>query len=125
MPGLGHKLALWLAAGVLAVSLAAMATAMRAAALPPEASGKMLVVFQPGTQQDEIFRHVIEAGAKPVRRTWLPFVWVVAGDTPGFAGTIMAEGAIGTYDELPFSPQLAGCFAYVDAKAMELFALRP
>jgi hypothetical protein len=125
MPGLGHRLALWLAAGVVAVSLAAMATAMRAAALPPEASGKMLVVFQPGTSQDEIFGHLIEAGGSPVRQTWLPFVWVVASDTPGFAGTIMAQGALGAYDELPFSPQLAGCFAYVDAKAMELFALRP
>ena len=63
MPGLGHKLALWLAVGVLAVSLAAMATAMRAAALPPEASGKMLVVFQPGTHEDDILRHLIKAGA--------------------------------------------------------------
>ena len=125
MPGLGHKLAIWLAVGVFAVSLAAMATAMRAAALPPEASGKMLVVFQPGTPEADIFGSLIRAGAKPVRQTWLPFVWVVAGETPGFAGTIMAEGALGTYDELPFSPQLAGCFAYVDAKAMELFALRP
>jgi hypothetical protein len=125
MPGLGHKLALWLAAGVLAVSLAAMATGMRAAALPPDASGVMLVVFQPGTPEAEIFGSLIRAGGAPVRQTWLPFVWVVAGDAPGFAGTLMAEGAIGTYDELPFSPQLAGCFAYVDAKAMELFALRP
>jgi hypothetical protein len=125
MPGLGHKLALWLAAGVLAVSLAAMATAMRAAALPPEASGKMLVVFQPGTPETEIFGSLIRAGGAPVRQTWLPFVWVVAGETPGFAGNITAHGAIGTYGELPFSPQLAGCFAYVDAKAMELFTMRP
>ena len=125
MSGLGHKLALWLAAGVLVVSLAAMATAMRAAALPPDASGKMLVVFQPGTPETEIFGSLIRAGGAPVRQTWLPFVWVVAGEAPGFAGTLMAEGALGTYDELPFSPQLAGCFAYVDAKAVELFALRP
>ena len=125
MPGLGHRLALWLAAGVVAVSLVAMATAMRAAALPPEASGKMLVVFEPGTSQDEIFSRLIEAGGSPVRQTWLPFVWVVASDTPGFAGSLVAQGALGTYDELPFSPQLAGCFAYVDAKAMELFSLRP
>ena len=125
MPGLGHKLALWLAAGVLAVSLAAMATAMRAAALPPEASGKMLVVFQPGTHQDDILLHLVKAGGAPVRQTWLPFVWVVAGDAPGFAGAMMRHGAMGAYGELPFSPQLAGCFAYVDAKAIELFDLRP
>ena len=125
MPGLGHQLALWLAAGIVAVSLVTMAAAMRAAALPPEASGKMLVVFLPGTPETEIFASLVKAGGAPVRPTWLPFVWVVASEAPGFAGTVMANGALGTYGELPFSPQLAGCFAYVDAKAMELFALRP
>jgi hypothetical protein len=125
MPGLGHKLALWLAAGVITVSLLAMAVAMRAAALPPEASGKMLVVFEPGTSQGDILVRLVAAGGSPIRQTWLPFVWVVAGDRPGFAGTMMAHGALGTYGELPFSPQIAGCFAYVDAKAMELFSLRP
>jgi len=125
MPGLGHKLALWLAAAVIAVSLAAMAVAMRAAALPPEATGKMLVVFEPGTSQEDILLRLIAAGGAPVRQTWLPFVWVVASETPGFAGSVVAEGAMGAYDEMPFSPQIAGCFAYVDAKAIELFSLRP
>jgi len=125
MANLGHRLALWLAAAAVAASLIAMAAAMRAAALPPEASGKMLVVFEPGTEQSDVFARLIAAGGAPVRETWLPFVWVVAGETPGFAGAVMAHGAIGAYDELPFSPQIAGCFAYVDAKAMELFSLRP
>lgn len=125
MPGLGHKLALWLATAVLAVSLVAMAAALRAGALPPEASGKMLVVFEPGTGESEILADLIAAGGAPVRRTWLPFVWVVASETPGFAGAVMARGAMGAYGEMPFSPQLAGCFAYFDAKAVELFALRP
>jgi hypothetical protein len=125
MPGLGHKLALWLAAAVIAVSLVAMAAAMRAAALPPEATGKMLVVFQPGTAEDDMFGRLVAAGGAPIRQTWLPFVWVVSGETPGFAGMIVADGALGAYAEMPFSPQIAGCFAYVDAKAMELFALRP
>jgi hypothetical protein len=125
MPGLGHKLAVWLAAAVLVVSLVGMAAAMRAAALPPEATGKMLVVFQPGTGQDDMFGRLIAAGGEPIRQTWLGFVWVVSSQTPGFAGRIVADGALGAYDEMPFSPQIAGCFAYVDAKAMELFALRP
>jgi hypothetical protein len=125
MASLGHRLALWLAAAVVVASLIAMAVAMRAAALPPETSGKMLVVFEPGTEQSDIFARLIAAGGAPLRETWLPFVWVVAGEKPGFAGAVMAEGAMGAYDELPFSPQLAGCFAYVDAKAMELFSLRP
>jgi hypothetical protein len=125
MPGLSHKLALWLAVAVLVVSLAGMAAATRAAALPPEATGKMLVVFQPGTGQDDMFGRLIAAGGEPIRQTWLPFVWVVSSHTPGFAGRIVADGALGAYDEMPFSPQIAGCFAYVDAKAMELFTLRP
>jgi hypothetical protein len=123
--GLNHKLALWLAAAVLAVSLAAMMVAVRAAALPPEATGKMLVVFEPGSSEAEMLARIVAAGGAPVRQTWMPFVWVVAGETPGFAGRIEAEGVLGAYGELPFSPQLAGCFAYVDAKAMELFSLRP
>lgn len=125
MPGLGHKLALWFGAAVLAISLVAMAAAMRAAALPPEASGKMLVVFEPGTGQDDMFDRLIRSGGTPVRQTWLPFVWVAVGESRGYAGAVVENGAMGAYGELPFSPQIAGCFAYVDAKAMELFALRP
>lgn len=121
----GHRLALWLAAAVLAVSLLAMMAAMRAAALPPEASGTVLVVFRPGTDEDRMFASLVSAGGAPVRRTWLPFVWVAAGDEPGFVGRLAGQGALGAYAELPFSPQIAGCFAYADAKAMELFSLRP
>lgn len=125
MPGLGHKLALWLAVAVLVVSLGAMAAAMRAAALPDDASGTMIVVFQPGTGEDEIFARLVAAGGAPMRPTWLPFVWVVAGEAPDFVGRIRAAGALGAYGELPFSPQIAGCFAYFDAKAVELFSVRP
>ncbi len=46
MPALGHKLALWFGAAVLAASLLAMTAAMRAAALPPEATGKFHLVAQ-------------------------------------------------------------------------------
>ena len=125
MPGLGHRLALWLALAVVVASLAAMAVAMRAAALPDEASGTMLAVFEPGTGEDQIFARLVAAGGTPIRPTWLPFVWVVAGEGPGFVGEIRAAGALGAYGELPFSPQIAGCFAYFDAKAVELFSLRP
>lgn len=121
----GHRLALGLAAFILAAGLLIMLGAMRSAALPPEAAGKMLAVFEPGSGDDEMFAAIIGAGARPVRRTWLPFVWVVAGDEAGLAGRLKQQGALGSYGELPFSPQIAGCFAYVDAKAMEIFNLRP
>lgn len=121
----GHRLALGLAGAVLLASLAAGMAAMRAAALPPEASGGMLAVFEPGAAEDAMFAAIVEAGGRPVRRTWLPFVWVVAGEESGLAGRLRAHGAIGSYGELPFSPQIAGCFAFADAKAVELFSLRP
>jgi hypothetical protein len=125
MSSSGHRLALGLALSVLLVGLLAMAVAIRSAALPPEASGKMLAVFEPGSEEDEVFARIVSAGAKPVRKTWLPFVWVVEGAERGLAGRLKKEGALGSYAELPFSPQIAGCFAYADVKAMEVFSLRP
>jgi hypothetical protein len=121
----GHRLALGLALAVLVLWLAGMAITVRRAALPPDATGPMLVVFEPGTSEDRMFAEIIAAGARPVRSTWLGFVWVVAGDAPGLAGRLAEQGALGAYAELPFSPTLAGCFAYADSKAVEMFSLRP
>jgi hypothetical protein len=120
-----HRLALRLALGVVAIWLLGMAVLVRSAALAPEASGKMLAVFEPGTSQDRVFATVVTAGGRPVRNTWLPFVWVVAGDERGFAGRLKQHGAVGAYGELPFAPSVAGCLAYADAKVAELFTLRP
>lgn len=120
-----HRIAIGLLTGIIAVWLAGMAIAMRHAALPPEATGPMLAVFEPGTPQDRIFASIIASGAKPVRETWLGFAWVVAGDEPGMAGKLAENGAIGTYAEMPFSPSITGCFAYADAKMAELFVIRP
>jgi hypothetical protein len=121
----GHRFALGFAGAVIMVWLLGMAVVVRQAALPPEATGPMLVVFDPGTPEDQMFAKIIAADAKPVRNTWLGFVWVIAGDKPGLAGRLAENGAIGTYAELPFSPSVAGCFAYADAKVAELFAIRP
>jgi hypothetical protein len=93
--------------------------------LGPDASGNMLAVFEPGTGEDEVFASLIAAGGRPVRSTWLPFVWVVSGNDPGFVGRLESQGALGAYGELPFAPAIAGCFAYADAKVADLFALRP
>jgi hypothetical protein len=120
-----HRLALRLALSVLAVWLLGMAIVVRSAALGPEASGKMLAVFEPGTSQDIIFNALVAAGGRPVRDTWLPFVWVVDGVESGFAGRLKQHGAVGAYGELPFAPAVAGCLAYADAKVAELFSLRP
>ena len=112
----GHRLALGLFVSVLSIWLAAMAVIMRQSALPPEASGTMLAVFDPGTLGDDIFARLTRAGARPIRPTAFGFIWVVAGDEPGLAGRLAENGALGAYRDLPISPTLAGCFAFADAK---------
>jgi hypothetical protein len=121
----GHRLAWKLALSVLLIWLVIMVAVVRTAALEAQATGKMLAVFEPGIAQDEIFEKLIAAGGKPVRGTWLPFVWVVDGEEQGFAGRLFEQGAIGAYGELPFAPAVAGCLAYADAKMAEIFNLRP
>ncbi|MCC7481842.1 MAG: hypothetical protein IT541_10005 [Hyphomicrobiales bacterium] len=119
MRWLGHRLAVSLFLAVLVVWIAIMAVLMRQAALPHEASGPMLVVFQPGTPPDDLFAKLTIAGARPIRETAFGFIWVVAGDEPGLAGRLAAQGAIGAYRELPLNPTIAGCFALADAKIAE------
>lgn len=116
----GHRLALGLFAAVLLAWIAAMAILMRHAALPPEASGPMLVVFEPGTPDDAVFASLTRAGARVIRQSGLSFIWVVAGEEPGLAGRLVQEGALGAYRELPLSPVIAGCFALADAKLAPL-----
>ncbi|MBI2719312.1 MAG: hypothetical protein HYX36_11235 [Rhizobiales bacterium] len=118
----GHRLAMSLFAGVILAWLALMAVVMRQAALPPEASGTMLAVFEPATSADEIFVRLTRANARPVRPTAFGFIWIVAGDAPGLAGRLRREGAIGVYRDLPISPTIAGCFAFADAEVSGLLA---
>ena len=121
MTGSGHRLALGLLAGVLAAWLVVMAVVVRFAALPPEASGTMLAIFDPGTPADVVFAGLTRAEARIVGPTDLGFVWLVSSDQPGLAGRLAASGAIGAYRELPVSPTLAGCFALADAKVSQAF----
>ena len=59
--------------------------------------------------------HVLKPS--PIRKTAFGFIWVVEGN----AGKLKAEGALGSYRDLPISPTIAGCVAVVDAKAAEAF----
>lgn len=119
----GHRLAITLFVTVIVAWIAVMAVLMRRSSLPPQASGPMLAVFEPGTPNDDIFAKLTFAGARPVRQTAFAFIWVVAGDEPGLAGRLAAQGAIGTYRELPLNPSIAGCFALADAKIAEYAGL--
>jgi hypothetical protein len=116
----GHRLALALFAGVIVAWLIGMAVVMRHAALPPEASGTMLAVFEPGTPDDQVFAALTRADARILKPSGLSFIWVVSSDEPGLAGRLHREGALGAYRELPVSPVIAGCFALADAKVASL-----
>ena len=112
----GHRLAISLFFSVIFLWIAIMAILMRQASLPPEASGPMLAIFEPGTTPDAIFAKLTIARARPIRETAFGFIWMVAGDEPGLAGRLAGQGAIGAYRELPLNPTIAGCFALADAK---------
>ncbi len=116
----GHKLAAGLFVSVLTIWIAVMAMVMRQAALPREASGPMLAVFEPGTPEPDIFARLSRAEARIVKPSAFGFIWVVAGDEPGLAGRLADQGAIGAYRNLPISPTIAGCFAFADAKMASL-----
>ena len=115
----GHRLAVSLFLAVLVVWIAIMAVLMRQASLPHEASGPMLVVFQPGTPPDDLFAKLNIPEASPIRETAFGFIWAEAGSEPELAGRLAAQGAIGAYRELPLNPTIAGCFALADAKIAE------
>jgi len=119
----GHGTAGALFAGIMVFWLAAFALFMHLGRASPDQYGSMLAVFAPSMAESEVFAGIVQAGGRPVRPTWMPGTWVTYGDEPGYAGRLEAHGAIGTYASTPFLPQLAGCFAYVDAKAAQLFTL--
>ncbi len=120
----GHRFAFGLFASVVVLWLAGMMVLMRKSALPPDASGTMLVVFNPGTLKSDAFRAIIDSGGKPVRETSFGFIWVVTGDVAGLAGKLAQNGAIGSYRDLPINPAIAGCVAVADAKVADTFGLR-
>jgi hypothetical protein len=119
----GHRFAITLFSSVIVLWLVAMFALMRASALPADATGAMLVVFNPGVSKDDAFETIVAAGARPIRETSFNFIWVVTGDAAGLAGSLVANGALGAYRELPISPVIAGCIAVADAKVVSALSL--
>jgi hypothetical protein len=119
----GHRFAITLFSSVIVLWLTAMFALMRASALPADATGAMLVVFNPGISKDDAFETIVAAGARPIRETSFNFIWVVTGDAAGLAGSLVANGALGAYRELPISPVIAGCIAVADAKVVSALSL--
>ena len=99
-----HGLALSLLAIVLALWMGVMAVVVGVARLPPEATGRMVVVFPPALDADERLLRVAGAGGTPVASTVVPGVWVVDGDAAGLSGRLREAGAVVTLSEAPFHP---------------------
>jgi hypothetical protein len=109
----GVGFALTLAAGVVAVWLVLMLVVLRAAALAPEASGKLFVLFAPGTSQEQAFAAIVEAGGAPLRSVLGGVGWIAHDERAGFVGRLEAAGAIAAFSVAPGGLSLAGCFAFI------------
>src|SRR5687768_12043100 len=81
-------------AGGAAVWLVLMRIVLRAAALSPEASGKVFVVFAPGIAQEHAFAAVAGAGGAPLRSVLGSWGWIAHDEPSGFVGRLEAAGAL-------------------------------
>jgi hypothetical protein len=108
--GADHRFALKLFAWIAGIWLIGMALLFEAAALPPEASGTVIVLYPPGTDTPGAVIASAAAGAKLVSPSWFDNVLVVADETPGLAGRLKAQGALEVFENLSFAGvSFAGC----------------
>ena len=111
-PRSGFASATLLMAGVVLGWLAILVLVLRLAALPPAASGKLLVLFTPGSSEPEAFTAILAAGGAPVRPVLGGLAWIAAANAPGFVARLQANGALAAYPGAPVGLTLAGCFAF-------------
>ncbi len=87
-----------------------MALLFKAAALPPEASGTVIVFFAPGTESAEALAASAAAGAKLVSTSWFENMLVVADEMPGLARRLKEQGAVEAFENMSFAGfSFAGC----------------
>jgi hypothetical protein len=105
-----HRLALKLLGSILGLWLVAMALLFEAAALPPEASGTVIVLFPLDMRAAESLAASAAAGAKLVSPSWFENVLVVADETPGLAGRLRDQGALAVFENVGIAGvSFAGC----------------
>lgn len=95
------------------VWIGALVLVFRLAALAPEESGALFVLFPPGTGETAAFGSILAAGGEPVRPALGAFGWIAHADEPGFAGRLEEAGALAAFRGAPGGFALAGCFAFV------------
>jgi hypothetical protein len=105
-----HKLALGFFAAVVIAWAGLFALTLKQAALPPEASGRVVAVYPLGWSAAASMAAALRTEGRLVRETWLPNILEVASNDPGFAGRLQQAGAVGVYRAQPFDLfMLAGC----------------
>ena len=88
-----------------------MTWTVREARLAPDASGTVMVAFPFNWADEHAFSAIVAAGGRPVRKTWLGFVWIADAPQPGFVGRLEQVGALGSFSDVPLAPGLGGCAA--------------
>lgn len=106
----GHRVALGLFLGILLVWAALLGLTLRQAALPPEASGRVIAVYPFGWNGEASVAAALGTEARLVRQTWLANALELASDDPGFTARLRQTGAIAVYRAQPLDLfTLAGC----------------
>ena len=105
-----HRLALGFVAAILLLWAGLFGWTLQRAALPPEASGRVIAVYPFGWSEPAVTAAALQTEARLVRQTWLANAVELASEDPGFAGRLRGSGAIAVYRAQPFSLfTLAGC----------------
>jgi len=108
--GADHRLALKLLAWVTGTWLVGIMLLFKAAALPAEASGTVIVLFPIGTETAQSVAASAAAGAKLVSPSWFENLLVVADDAPGLVGRLKDRGATAVFKNMSFAGlTFAGC----------------
>jgi hypothetical protein len=105
-----HRFALKLLAWITGIWLLGLALLFEAAALPPQASGTVIVLFPIGTEPPQSIASSAAAGAKLVSLSWFENALVVADETPGLVGRLKDQGALEVFENMSFAGfSFAGC----------------
>jgi hypothetical protein len=105
-----HRLALGFVAAVLLLWAGLLGWTLQRAALPPEASGRVIAVYPFGWNEMAVTGAAMRTEARLVRQTWLTNAVELASDDAGFADRLRESGAIAVYRAQPFNLfTLAGC----------------
>lgn len=105
-----HRFVVKLLAWTVGIWLIALGLLFEAAALPPEASGTVIVLFPLSNRAAESVAASAAAGAKLVSASWFENVLVVADETPGLAGRLKEQGALEVFANMSVAGfSFAGC----------------